>query len=932
MTTLIQRSFSGGEISPSLRYRVDFAKYQTALTTLRNAFVGRHGGVINRPGTRYVGETKYTSDAKPVRLVPFKYSSPDAVAFGRFGDVSYVLEFGDLYVRFIQLGRYVTDGTDKIITAISKGSFTEVTTSAAHGYSNGNEVKLWNVSGMEELNNRQFTVGSASATTFRLLNKDGTNVDSAAYGSVIFQTYPSFAGLTNPSVAKIFELVSPYAGSSVSEINYVQSLDVLTITHPNYPVQQISFNGSVFSITAVTFAPTITIPLSVVGTQNGTPQAVSYHYQVTAIAAETYEESLPSTVATVANGNAILSATDNISLTWNAPATGTPQEYNVYKSKNGIFGFIGTSGTARTFVDTGIIADTSETPPIARNPFSSINNYPSTVSYIQQRLAFGNTRSNPETVWLSKVGQFKNFTISSPLQDDDAITFQLAGIERNPIRHLRDVGQFIVLTANGEWAVPGGTDGTLSPTALNPKQYTYNGSSFLPPLIIDGDLLYVQERGSAVRDLAFTFQVEGYRGSELSVFASHLTDAYGFLGWTYQKVPTPLVWMAREDGILVGLTFMKEQEIIGWHRHDTDGLFLDVCSVPEGRENITYFVVEREINGVTRRFIERMASRTINSDSYDPNVLADTDATDLRDSYDLIWKSQMGRLFSDCSYTFDGRNNFNFIYPATVTLSGGSTWTASETLTLTQVITAPAANVQIPLYASNVGDTIRIYDTSGNSVDCELISYVSQNSVSTAITTVFTAKPNKDVGAAFRTTALYAWSRCVTKVNGLWHLEGKSVSVLADGYVLASPNNPEYDLLTVQNGKITLDAAYGVIHVGLPYISDVETLDADTADPKGQGIANKKKFIGKVQLSLEDTRGVWVGAQAPVTSALQNLQEFKVRETENYGVPTSATTGKIEVVIDGSWNSNGRVFIRQVDPLPMTVLSVTPDGLFPFRG
>ena len=187
--------------------------------------------------------------------------------------------------------------------------------------------------------------------------------------------------------------------------------------------------------------------------------------------------------------------------------------------------------------------------------------------------------------------------------------------------------------------------------------------------------------------------------------------------------------------------------------------------------------------------------------------------------------------------------------------------------------------------------------------------------------------------ADLQAVAVTDWDRAVDQVSGLWHLEGETVSVFGDGFVVASPNNASYDAITVTGGIVSLDKPYAVIHIGLPYISDAETLDIDT--PTGETISDKAKLVGEVNMFVEDTRGLWVGSKPPasdVIDPLQDLREFKLRDIEDYDSPPSLTTENISVNIKPEWNSNGRVFVRQVDPIPSTILSISPAGKFPFTG
>jgi len=106
LTSLIQRSFASGEVAPALYSRTDFYKYQSGLKTLRNAYVKKHGGVENRPGFEFIGEVK--DSAANVRLIPFIFND----------DQTYVLEFGDQFLRVIRNGEYQTD-LNLVITSIT---------------------------------------------------------------------------------------------------------------------------------------------------------------------------------------------------------------------------------------------------------------------------------------------------------------------------------------------------------------------------------------------------------------------------------------------------------------------------------------------------------------------------------------------------------------------------------------------------------------------------------------------------------------------------------------------------------------------------------------------------------------------------------------------------------------------------------------------
>jgi len=914
----------------------------------------RHGGAANRPGTKFVGEVN--DSTKNVRLIPFVFNN----------EQTYVLEFGDLYMRVIKNGAQVVEAT-KTITDITNANPAVVTTSAAHGYSTGDEVVISGVSGgMDfEVNDRNFKVTVTSATEFSLQFLNGSNYDSTSSG----------AYASGGFVERVYKIATPYVEADLSTLHYVQSADVITIVHPNYAPRELARTADTsWTLSEISIEPSIARPTNINYTGSGS--GFTYRYVVTAVKKDTYEESyagvyfgVPLAITNITNANPavvtisttlgtvgvnvneflissvggmtevngkafrinVLTSTTaeligidstnfgvytsggTLARLWlsagaGALSTSAPLtiswdevdgalEYNVYKSRNtsttsdtdGTYGFIGIAKGTK-FADVGYSPDMTDNPPVHSYPFDSSGDYPSTVTYFQQRRMFANTNNDPEKIWASKSGQFTNFTNHSPIQADDSLTFNLAARQVNSVKHMVDLGKLVVLTQGGEWAVNGDGSGTLTPTDINARQYSYNGSSDLQPLIVGGTGLYVQARGSLVRDLDFDYTVDGYRGVDLTIYSSHLVDGHTIVDWSYAQVPQSIVWAVREDGVLLGLTYVKDQQMLAWHRHDTDGTIENVCVVPEGNEDVLYWVVKRTIDGTTRRYIERMNTRFVDETAVE-------DVTIL-DSYS----------------TYDGRNTS----ATTMTLSG-SGWTYEDTLTLTA-----SASFFTSLDA-DLNNEIHLTGSDGTKIRCKITAYTSG--------TVVSVTPHKTVPVSMRSVAMTTWAKAINQIYGLWYLEGEYVSVFADGFVVSNPNNSAYTLLQVIGGNVLLQEYYSVIHIGLPITSDIETLNIDS--PQGETVSDKHMIVNGVSLFVEKTRGLWVGGSPPpdeTTDFLGGLTEIKIRSDESYDEPVALTTGVLDVNIESTWNSNGRVFIRNTDPVPTSILAIAPAGLFPFRG
>jgi hypothetical protein len=685
----------------------------------------------------------------------------------------------------------------------------------------------------------------------------------------------------------IYEIASTYSSNELFELKFVQSSDVLTIAHPSHAPHKLSRVGaSNWTLAPYSFLPATQPPTSGLTYSRGASGSTTYQYKITAINDETKEESLPSSIITI--GSASI-ATKSIPHTiyW-SQVTGA-SDYNIYSSVSGVYGFLGTA-SGSSFKDTGLDPDIYDTPPKERNPFDGEGNYPSTVTYVQQRLAFGNTNNNKQGVELSRTGIFSNFTQSNPMQDDDAVSFTISGRMRNEIKHILNLGGLIIFTSSGEWLIQGDSNGMVTPSQINMEQASYNGASDLPPIISGGTILYVQEGGAIVRDLVFDYKIDGYSGNELSIFSSHLVDGYTIVDWTYQKLPQSIVWMVRNDGVLLSMTYVREQEIVGWAKHDFHGGKVEsITTVREGNEDAVYMVINRTINGSEFRYVERMASRRLSSG--------------VDDIIDFVGM--------DSTLTYDGRNK-----DAThvMTLSSDTGWSYNNRLTLTSNYDS--------FLETDIGNEIHFINADNTSLRLTIETVTSP--------TVAIVTPHQTVPDNFKNTPVSNWVKAVDKITGMNHLTGKYISVFADRFVVSNPNNPAYDKLVVGlDGTVDLDRCYGVIHAGLPVTSDIETLDIDVFN--SETLSDKKKNITSVTMMVEGTRGVFAGGVSPVNDSVLELTELAPRHFETYDIAPVLKTEAVKLAIKPNWSKGGRVFIRQSDPIPFSILSLAVGGLIPIK-
>lgn len=583
-------------------------------------------------------------------------------------------------------------------------------------------------------------------------------------------------GATLMSGASPYEVVTPYVEADLFDIHYVQSADVLTLVHPNYLPRELRRLGALsWTLTTIAFASTLSPPTGITATPTvpASPGTLStYTYVITSLGANGLDESTYSGVANCSN-NLLRDGAYN-TITWTAAAGAS--RYYVYKLSNGLYGYIGQTQST-TFVDNNIASDVSITPPEINNPFVGSGNYPSAVSYFEQRRSFGGTYNAPQTLWMTRSGTESNLNYSIPTRDDDSIQFRVSAREANTIRHIVPLQELVLLTSSAEWRVTSINTDAITPTSFSVKPQSYIGSNNVQPVIVNNNLIFTAARGGHVRELGYAAQAGGYMTGDLSVRAPHLFDNMDITDMALAKAPQQIIWMVSTSGKLLGLTYVPEHNVGAWHQHDTDGTFESCCVVSEGNEDVLYVVVNRTIGGLVKRYVERMASRQ--------------------------FVNQADAFFVDSGLTYDGA--------------------------------------------------------------------------------------------------------AVSSVSGLTHLEGKTVSILADGAV-----HPQR---VVTSGAIALDVAASKIHVGLPIAADLQTLPLSfETEAYGQG---RVKNVNQVWLRVFRSSGIFVGPNA------NELVEAKQRTTEVYGAPPALKSEEVNVMITPTWADSGSVYVRQSDPLPLTVVSMT---------
>ena len=586
-----QRSFTSGEIAPALQSRADLVKYATGLNLCENFFVRAQGGVYSRPGFRFIGELGDSSKAG--RLIPFSFNT----------EQTYILVFEHLKMRVIKDGGYVLDGVGPTLFEMVT-PYTEAQLSRL-GYTQSADVMT-------------IVHPDHDPSNLNRLGHDNWTLTAIDYSSTVdAPTFPTAATATITNITQANPAVVTTSAAHGFTTGQTVGIDGV--------VGMTEVNGRLFTITVLT---TTTFSLdgedstghtaytsSGIATRQASIQTTGtgfgdfdkfYAYVVTAVDGAGVE-SLASTEVNITSKS--LSQTGGIRVAWNAVSGAS--YYRVYKDPSNntqIYGWIGDSNTT-SFDDYNIAPITSDAPPEDRQPFTGADNKPAVVNYYQQRQVFANTNNEPQATYTTQVNNFNSLRTSNPARDDDAVTFTIAAQQVNEIRHMISLDALILLTSGGEWLASEGQDRVMTPSTIGVRPQSYNGASWVKPVVINSTALYLQEKGARIRDLGYEFSSDKYTGNDLSLMSEHLFEEFEIVEMAYADEPYGILWCVRSDGQMLGLTYQREHQVWGWHHHVTEGEFESVATITEDGRDALYAIVKRTINSQTVRYVERLEKR-----------------------------------------------------------------------------------------------------------------------------------------------------------------------------------------------------------------------------------------------------------------------------------------------------------------------------------
>jgi hypothetical protein len=436
-------------------------------------------------------------------------------------------------------------------------------------------------------------------------------------------------------IFRIHRTPSPFNDSELPEIDSEQTADVLYLAHENHKPNKLIRSGHAsWAFSDIAFGPTIAAPSGIGGsaTVPNTDSANSGNayfpqpatYVVTAYNEDTGQESRASTSVTLTNDLALKRNYNTVTYSAVTGATG----YRVYKAENSqLYGYIGTTD-ALTFRDDNIGPDLSQGPPIGDNPFASAADYPATITFHEQRAFWGRSINRPNGIWASRSADYENMDFTRPTREDDAFAIGLVANKVNSVNQMVSFKQgLLALTSNNIFSIQGSNEDYITaapPPRVRPE--ISRGVSRLNPAVVDNVVFYEAAKTGEVRTIGYEFEIDGVKTDDVTIFSRHLFAGRSIVDWAFAEKPASAHWVILDDGSLLCLTWDQPQQVWGWTICTTDGLFKRVCVVTEGGEDRVYFLIARVVGGVSKLYVERMASE--------------------------LWSDQVSACYLDCARTF----------------------------------------------------------------------------------------------------------------------------------------------------------------------------------------------------------------------------------------------------------------------------------------
>lgn len=887
-------AFNAGEVSPLFYARTDFNKYGNAAKTLQNMMVTSLGPVVRRPGLKYIAEVKDSNDA--VRLIPFEYSNTD----------TYILEFGPRYMRVFRSGSPVIQNDDSVYEEITPFDNDELSKiqfvqSADVMYLVDGNDRPQSLSRTDH-NVWTFTALDYNDGPFQLENNTDTTIEVNALtisGTLLsgWRTSTSYTkGDVNTNDYILYECISNHTSGGTTEPGTGDDwlIKWKEIVLPDNAIVGLTASASLFAATDVNSLWQLTHkrPTSLLSgkfTSVATSASIACSSKYTAVTHGTWQgkirlERSADEGDTWELVEARSSENDDNMLRFDEETEdGVIYRFNMsahvwghckydftvndYEHSGSVRITSHSGGTSVVGELTSTLASTKATKLWNKPYWSDSEGWPSTIEFHEGRLYYGGNTKWPQTIWASKTGDWPNMEIG-PLETD-AIIFLLPG--QNSIEWMLSHDQLLLGSTGGTGIISGALESEpISATSINYQRESRFGSAPIRAVLAGDVVLYVERDTRTVRGFAYDFVRDSHAFPDMTILSSHITKS-GIKEVGYQSHPDSILWCVRNDGDSCALVYEGDNDVVGWSHIVTDGDFESVAVIPSGEEDEVWFVVNRTINGITRRYIEQLQTYDWGTD-------------------------QIDCFFVDCGLSWDGGDavaisNISNAEPGIVTVS---TWPTEGD-------------------GSNLGDghQVKLLAVKGMTQVNGTVYTINNPNVGSKTFELRDSADSADVNTSYFGTYSSAGTvqRFEKTFTNLGYLEGEELSILSDGGILAD--------VTVAGGSVTVSQWTNKLHIGLGYTSVLETLALNLKGQFGSLALNQKRLT-EVGIDFYQTAGAQYGTDS---GNLQSIVFRAVSDDPNSPVPLFSGVKRMNV--QAGWNDRIIIYVNQEYALPLTVRGIT---------
>ena len=560
----IQPAFTGGEISDDVASRVDLEKYQLSLLKAENAVIRPYGSVKKRQGSIFCGSAKYAN--KKTILQKFNNTITNA----------FLLEIGHEYIRVWENGEYIgveiaTPYQETDLEYLRFVQSIDVMYITSRNYPVKKLIRYsrtnWQLVDIDWIRPPFGDINSNLANKLSLSAAEGTATLTATRNT-----------FTNNMVGDWIKLSKAQSSSNIH-------------TTSSGTTSAIICGNSWKIITHGTWTGTVIVQIS--------DDKTNWRELRRYTSANDFN---PSESGSVEDKSYLRLVNTITSGTCTADLTAYPYTEEAYvkitdvtDAKHAIVTIDGFTTAGMTNVTDWFFGAWSKTA-----------GYPACITFFQDRLCFGGTRTKPQRIWMSRSGDYENFGVekeAGTVTDDSAITADLLSLSTFTINHMMAGNDLIILTDGNEWTISGAQ--TVTPSSITPRNQQSYGSNNVSPIKVGNRIVYVQRRGSIIRDMGYSYDTDSYGGIDLTLLAKNLIKNKEIIGSSYAQEPDSTLFFVRDDGVLLLLTYIVDQKVFAWSHFTTDGKYQSVAAVSEGNKDAVYFVVKRRINGEDVQYIEK---------------------------------------------------------------------------------------------------------------------------------------------------------------------------------------------------------------------------------------------------------------------------------------------------------------------------------------